>query len=338
MSAVRIPIAQGETYPMRELQAFARSIQPAIDASKKTILATAAQTSGNFASEIAALQAEVAALQAAAGAAATEYTCLQNIAAYQAVYELLPSVVSLADSSALSTSTGVIGLAQTFGPAGQKIEVFGDGQVAQFVGWSWSVGPVYLGLGGLLTQTRPTSGYVVRIGYAISATSVFIAVSTPTPAFAYSSNPGTVVTSTSANNVVDTRPVLAGEVAANQVLEAVVRVYISGTNNTKSLLVGLSADLSHALTAVFTAAQQGVATFTVVFLAAASGNTHTLISRVDFQSTYGATAGGSGVKRGTVSANLATTAFNLVTEAWVANASDSITIDSVSWSTYGNTY
>lgn len=148
--------------------------------------------------------------------------------------------------------------------------------------------------------------------------------------FAYVSNPGTVVVSTTSGNVVDTRAVLAGALAANQYLEATVRVFLTGVSNTKNLLVGIDADLSNALTAVFLAAETGIVEFVAQFLIAATGNVHLLVSRTDFNSQFG-----RDTKRGTVSVNIATTPFHLVTQAWVTNAADSITIDSVSWALRG---
>jgi len=149
--------------------------------------------------------------------------------------------------------------------------------------------------------------------------------------FAYVSNPGTVVVSTTPNNVVDTRAVPAATLAANQILECTLRAFLTGTNNTKSLLVGIDADLSNALTAVFAAGQVGIVTFIAQFIVNAA-SPHLLTSRADFQQQFA----GGGVKRGSVTVNLATTAINLLTEAWVSSASDSITIDSVSWTLKGN--
>ncbi len=43
--------------------------------------------------------------------------------------------------------------------------------------WSWTPGPVYLGMNGLLTQTPPTApdaAFLVQIGFATSATTLFV--------------------------------------------------------------------------------------------------------------------------------------------------------------------
>jgi hypothetical protein len=45
--------------------------------------------------------------------------------------------------------------------------------------WSWVPGPVWLGPGGTLTQSRPASGLLQQIGYATSSTSMFINLRQP---------------------------------------------------------------------------------------------------------------------------------------------------------------
>lgn len=153
---------------------------------------------------------------------------------------------------------------------------------------------------------------------------------TQPPAFGYVSNPGTVVVSTTPNNVVETRPVAAAVLSSGYLLEAEVHAFLTGTTDTKSMLVGIDADLSNALTAVFLAGQTGQVRFTAQFFVKAA-SPHLLKSRTDYNSQFG-----RDIKRGTVTVNLATTAINLLTEAWVANAADSITIDSIAWRLKGN--
>ena len=130
---------------------------------------------------------------------------------------------------------------------------------------------------------------------------------TQPPAFAYVSNPGTVVNSTTPNHSVESRAVAAGAVTPGEIVEATVRAFLTGATDTKSLLVGVDADLSNALTAVFLAGQTGIVTFTAAFVVKAA-SPHLLISRTDFNSMYG-----HDTKRGTVAVNVATTGFNLVT-------------------------
>lgn len=45
--------------------------------------------------------------------------------------------------------------------------------------WSWTPGPVYLGADGALTQTPPTSGFLLIVGRAIDTTKLLIGIQTP---------------------------------------------------------------------------------------------------------------------------------------------------------------
>jgi len=282
-----------------------------------------------------------------------------------AAYEIAKQTAAAADGSALATVSPLLGIATGSAPGGKvKITTFGD---VDSTAWSWDVTsdpvPIFVGTAGQLTQTPPTSGSLIIIGYAITATRIRVCISEaitfgststqvialnpgggfgvttisggggqPT-SFAYVSNPGTVVNSTTANNVVDTRTVAAGKVTANQNVIGKFRAFLTGTNGTKSLSMALSTDSgASALTAVFSATQVGIVEFTVTLVIAASGTTQLLLSRCDSQSGYAF----GGISRATLTLNPATTAFNLLTEAWVANSGDSIIIDSVEWRVEGN--
>lgn len=52
--------------------------------------------------------------------------------------------------------------------------VFAIAGIVEEPTWSWTIGPVYLGSNGLLQQTKPSTGTVVMIGRAVSATSLSI--------------------------------------------------------------------------------------------------------------------------------------------------------------------
>jgi len=46
--------------------------------------------------------------------------------------------------------------------------------------WSWTLGiPVFLSTTGLMTQTQPVSGFVLIIGFPVSATKLFIKIHQP---------------------------------------------------------------------------------------------------------------------------------------------------------------
>ena len=67
----------------------------------------------------------------------------------------------------------VLGITKTSALAGEVVEVQTSGFYTE-PGWSFTLGPVYVGLNGVLTQVAPTSGLLVIIGYAVTANKLFI--------------------------------------------------------------------------------------------------------------------------------------------------------------------
>lgn len=56
---------------------------------------------------------------------------------------------------------------------GEQVSIRRRGTVVDS-GWAWDEGPVYVGVGGALTQTLPASGWVCLIGTAVNPTTVEI--------------------------------------------------------------------------------------------------------------------------------------------------------------------
>jgi len=83
-------------------------------------------------------------------------------------------------ASSASPGDGALVLGVTTGAAvmGASIEVQTGGEMVE-LSWTWTLGPVFLGLNGLLTQTAPTSGFIQQIGIALSATVLLIDVQQP---------------------------------------------------------------------------------------------------------------------------------------------------------------
>jgi hypothetical protein len=79
---------------------------------------------------------------------------------------------SIATALAIGITTGAVsnGASATVKVSGSIIEPT----------WSWTLGlPVYLGTGGLLTQTVPTTGVVLEIGKPVTSTQLFINIQQP---------------------------------------------------------------------------------------------------------------------------------------------------------------
>ena len=66
-------------------------------------------------------------------------------------------------------ASNVMGISTGSALAAQSVSIQPSGEM-QESSWNWSPGPVWLGDNGLLTQTLPTSGLLVRIGIATAPT------------------------------------------------------------------------------------------------------------------------------------------------------------------------
>jgi len=77
-------------------------------------------------------------------------------------------------------ASAVAGVATQGGIAGATISVVAYGPASD-TGWSWTLGaPVFVGDGGSLTQTPPSTGVLLPIGFPISPTEIFVRPDSPT--------------------------------------------------------------------------------------------------------------------------------------------------------------
>lgn len=83
-----------------------------------------------------------------------------------------PSGLDIADKDSLGQQDRVIGVTKTSAAAaGETVKVVTSGNMVD-PSFSFTPGPIWLSNSGLLTQVRPTSGLVVQIAVAISATQI----------------------------------------------------------------------------------------------------------------------------------------------------------------------
>lgn len=81
--------------------------------------------------------------------------------------------VFYADKDTSPHSGQVIGVTVHAASIGEAIDVQYAGELEE-LSWTFNPGAVYIGLNGVLTQTRPSSGWVMNIGTAISPTKISI--------------------------------------------------------------------------------------------------------------------------------------------------------------------
>lgn len=108
------------------------------------------------------------------GATGVTKTAGVSLSGHRAVVLNSSSEAIYADSSVLTHRDKVLGITTGAASAGADATILTYGELVE-PSWAWTLDePVFLGLNGLLTQTVPTSGFVQRVGFPTSATSLFI--------------------------------------------------------------------------------------------------------------------------------------------------------------------
>lgn len=179
--SILIPSGLAKLHP--QLETSLKSIAGAIQALRQN--SGGSSPAGNtaaLASQVQALQSQLQSLQAEVTASSTAAapTAAQFLPAYCVVYESSPGRLSIADSTAAASSYAVAGITTAFAAAGSEVSLAGNGETVGNASWSWSPQQaVFLGEDGALTQLPPRSGWVLAMGVAISATSIFVSIAGP---------------------------------------------------------------------------------------------------------------------------------------------------------------
>lgn len=96
----------------------------------------------------------------------------ENLAPYRIVYTD-NNKVFLADKDNMTDRTKIIGITLNSENINNLIRVKIDGQITN-PSWNLSPGNVYVGNSGSITQTKPTTGFVVQVGIVINPTSFLL--------------------------------------------------------------------------------------------------------------------------------------------------------------------
>lgn len=103
----------------------------------------------------------------------------QTISANLVLYDRAGLVYPL-DQADAENIFAILGLSVSAGQAGAQIAIQRSGTVNDSAwAWAWAYGRVYLGANGQLTQTPPSSGFSVLIGFAATATSINLSINDP---------------------------------------------------------------------------------------------------------------------------------------------------------------
>ena len=85
----------------------------------------------------------------------------------------------LADKDTVAHTNAVIGISVASGLTGNAINVQTGDELVEAL-WSWdTTKPIFLANGGLFTQTYPTTGFALRVGKPITATTMLIDIDHP---------------------------------------------------------------------------------------------------------------------------------------------------------------
>jgi hypothetical protein len=112
-----------------------------------------------------------------AGGSAMQREAGETLSALRAVYELDGQVFYLdyRDSDHIEL---LLGITLNAGQLGEPLNVQRSG-VLDDAGWSWVLGPVWLGAAGALTQAPPSDGYHLLLGAAVASTRLLINLQPP---------------------------------------------------------------------------------------------------------------------------------------------------------------
>jgi len=83
-----------------------------------------------------------------------------------------------ADPTILSQSDSIVGISQNAANDTEDVIIINSGSMED-PSWNWHDGPIFFTIDGVLTQTPPTSGYLVVIGKAVTNTKMNVEIGNP---------------------------------------------------------------------------------------------------------------------------------------------------------------
>lgn len=108
-----------------------------------------------------------------------DYAAAQYITAYKIVALNSSSKVELATNTNMNHVNSVIGISTITVNKDILVSIQTYGKIRN-PAWNLDISlPIYVGINGDLTQIAPTSGFVLKIGYALSSDSIFIDLKEP---------------------------------------------------------------------------------------------------------------------------------------------------------------
>jgi hypothetical protein len=104
------------------------------------------------------------------------FTAGTNLSGHRVVIASSDTEINYADKDTPAHEFLVIGIIANAVSVGDSTTVTPEGIMIE-PSWTWTPGnPIFLGNNGMMTQSAPTSGFVLEIGVAISSQSIWIAI------------------------------------------------------------------------------------------------------------------------------------------------------------------
>lgn len=107
----------------------------------------------------------------------SSYPCADAVSPGKVVYAQ-SGILYLASSSELSSSESVLGVCISSTVIGDSAKIVLAGEYT-FENELFTPGPVFLGTSGEIVSVKPTTGYVLQIGFAVSSTKLIVRIGTP---------------------------------------------------------------------------------------------------------------------------------------------------------------
>lgn len=104
-------------------------------------------------------------------------TAHQHLQSYRIVYDMDGAAADLADPTDITKCLTILGMTTSVVPSGSAMSIMSRGETAAPPGLS--VGPMYLGAGGTITQAFPTTGVLVKLGYVAGGTKLIVNIEQP---------------------------------------------------------------------------------------------------------------------------------------------------------------
>lgn len=100
-----------------------------------------------------------------------------NLSGHRAIVLNSTQQAIYADNQTSAHAARVLGITTGAAAIGSNatIQTFGLTESS----WNWSIGPIFLATDGTLTQTPPTTGFLLVIASAIAPTKIFINIQSP---------------------------------------------------------------------------------------------------------------------------------------------------------------